>query len=92
MSLGTILFGERSLTKVAMLFADEAAARAGARTLVEQGAVPSGAVRVVGPDAARERGRGFSKAIQPETTGIAVTIVRAHLVLGAVGLVIGLAL
>ena len=81
----TLLFGERSLTTVAALFAEGRQARDAAARVVRDARLPEKRVEVVGPgDTAVER------KLEPEASGIARTLVRAHVVMGTLGLLAGL--
>lgn len=83
MDLSLSPFGERSLTLVAGIFGDDRAAAAGAATLRRQ--MPSAAIAVVQPHDPE-----LARKLEPEQRGIWRTLVRAHMWLGALGLVAGL--
>ena len=85
-----MVFGERSLTKVAGLYPPERAARdAQARLAGRRGWEPS-QVRLLGPDDARMSRRSIlSRKVEPESQGIWRTIVRAHVVAGLAGVLLG---
>jgi hypothetical protein len=87
------LFGERSLTKVVGIFPTAAAAHAAAQSLAAATGLSVGQVRTVGPEHARgARNVLLGRSMEPEQRGIALTIVRSHLVLGALGAAAGFAL
>ena len=84
------LFGERSLTKLAAVFPTEITARETARRMAADAGLAPGQIRVLGPDAARLSRRSLlSAAEEPEPSGIWRTLLRAHVVLGALGAVAG---
>jgi hypothetical protein len=81
------LFGERSLSKVSAVFADAEQARRAADELVNGLGLSQAQVEVVKPHDPR-----ISHKLEPESRGIAVTLVRTHAVLGAAGAGLGLIL
>jgi hypothetical protein len=81
------VFGERSLSKVGAVFADASEARRAADELVRHYGLEAEQVRVVAPG-----DPGLSRKLEPEQTGIAMTLVKTHVLLGASGLVLGLVL
>ncbi|MBZ8141628.1 riboflavin biosynthesis protein RibA [Rubrivivax gelatinosus] len=81
------LFGERSLTLVAALFPEPAAARRAAESLRTQMAGSDRDVTVVAPG-----DPDIARKLEPEQAGIWRTMKRSHLVLGAVGFGAGLLL
>jgi len=89
-SIKTLLFGERSVTKVAGLFASRAAADLAASGLVGGSGLSAAQVNVLGPtDGAISRDSVLGRAMEPEQRGIWLTVIRAHLALGALGLLAG---
>jgi len=87
------LFGERSITKVAGLFALQRQAEACVDQILRSGAVNARQVRLLGPqDARRSREELVGRALEPESRGIARTFLQTHLVAGLAGAVAGLAL
>ena len=81
------LFAERSLTLVAALFAEPAAARRAAETLRERLHAGEREVSVVAPG-----DPDIARKLEPEQAGIWRTLKRSHLVLGALGFGLGLLL
>lgn len=79
------VFGERSLSKVGAVFADAEHARRAASELVSHYGLRSEQVRVVAPG-----DPGISGKLEPETRGIAVTLLKSHVILGVSGVVVGL--
>ena len=87
------LFGEKSLTKVVGIFDSEAAARAAAVSLAEAARLAPDQVRTLSPhDEHGQRDKLLGRKMEPEGRGIVRTLVRAHLVLGALGAAAGVAL
>lgn len=88
-----LMFGERSTTKLAGVFGSRSNAEAAMQRLAKLPGFQPGQVRLLGPKDARASHREvFGRRLQPEQRGIASTLVRAHVVWGVVGLLIGLAL
>lgn len=81
------VFGEHSLSKVSAVFADAEQARRAAGDLVKRLGVSAEQVKVVAPG-----DRRISRKLEPESRGIALTLVKSHVVLGAAGAVLGLVL
>jgi len=79
-----VLFGERATTKIAAIYETRDAASAAAQTLSRQAGLEGSQWSLVAPHE-----KGFARKLEPETKGIARTGVRAHLVLGAIGLLAG---
>lgn len=87
------LFGERSLTKVAGLFAQKSQAESSVEQVLRSGGLNAAQVRLLGPQDARTARRElFGRAMEPESAGIARTFLQTHLVGGMAGAVAGLAL
>ena len=81
------LFGEKSLTKVVGIFANEAAARAAAVSLAKAATLAPDQVLTLSPqDEGDARDKLLGHKMEPEERGIARTLVRTHLVLGSHGL------
>ena len=78
-------FGEKYLTKVAAVFDDADQARAAAERVGREANIASDQIRVLRPD-----DPAMSRKLEPETRGIARTLLRAHVTLGTAGLLIGL--
>ena len=90
MSIKQIIFGERSLTKVAAIFESRVMAETTALRLRQAAGMNESQVSLVGPD--DETGvvdAPLSKKLEPESAGIWHTVLRAHLVTGVIGMVIG---
>lgn len=81
------LFGERATTKIAAVYETKEAAGHAAESLTRLANLQSTQWAVVGPHE-----QGFARKLEPESQGIARTGIRSHLVLGAVGLLAGIAL
>lgn len=89
---GQVVFGERSLTKVAGIYATLEKAEAARAGLLGAG-FAAGRVVLLTPEDARHRSRGrLARKLEPETHGIWKTIVRAHAVAGGIGLLLGVGL
>lgn len=87
------LFGERSLTKVAGLFAQKSQAESSMEQVLRSGGLNAAQVRLLGPqDAHTARREWLGRAMEPESAGIARTFLQTHLVGGMAGAVAGLAL
>lgn len=90
MKIKRLIFGERSLTKVAGLFAGKGDAETVAQQLRETAGLDGPQVYVVGPpDGAAANSPAFSRKLEPEQAGIWRTLIRAHIVMGVVGGAIG---
>lgn len=81
---GNPLTGELSNSKVAAIFADEGVARHEAARLRNALGLPDARVAII---TARDRRPG--RKLEPESEGVLQTIIRAHLLLGLVGAVLG---
>jgi hypothetical protein len=93
MTLKRLVFGERSLTKVAGLYASRRQAAAAARHLRETGALDAPQIMLVGPpDGASYAGPAFSRKLEPEPLGIWRTLIRAHIFGGLAGVALGVVL
>lgn len=87
------MFGERSLTKIAGVFANEDAARKAAQQLTQANAIQSDQLRMLRPaDARLFHNDLLGRKLLPEQRGIAGTLWRAHIVMGLAGGVAGLLL
>jgi len=84
MAIGAV-FGERSLSKVSAVFGDAGQARGAADELVSGLGLRAEQVEVVAPG-----DRRISRKLEPESAGIAKTLVKSHVVLGAAGAGLGL--
>ncbi|MEX1199466.1 MAG: hypothetical protein WEB02_01635 [Methylophaga sp.] len=76
---------EQHPAKVAAIFNNEAEARAAREELINDGKFGAETVNIVTPG-----DDNLSKKIQPESKGIAGTIIKSHGILGVVGLLAGL--
>lgn len=91
--LKSVFFGERSVTKVAGLFSTNEAARQAAQNLVEHSPLDASQIRVLGPtDTAAVLGSGLGKAMEPDSKGIARTLIKSHLAVGLLGMLAGIVL
>lgn len=87
------MFGDRSLTKVAAVFNDRADAQAMVARLQSLPGMAPGQVRMLRPEDAREdHAEHFGRTLEPEQRGIFRTMIRAHVVTGFAGGVLGLLL
>ena len=78
------ILGERYVSKVGAVFSSREAADRAAEAVAERADVERSEIRIVEPDDRRE-----SRKLEPESRGIARTLVRAHLTLGVLGAVSG---
>ncbi len=84
MNATSLLFGEHSLSKVAAAYDDFATASAAAQQVVRLPDIQRRQVQLVEPyDSA------WGRKVEPETTGIWRTVLRAHATCGVVGVVAG---
>ncbi len=81
------VIGEYAGSKVAAIFASESAARDAAASVRQALSLGDAQVQVITP-----RDRHPGRKMQPESRGIFRTMIQAHLKLGLVGLVAGIAL
>ena len=81
------LFGEKATTKLAAFFETQEALDRVSAELRSVSGLQNPQLLVVRPHSAE-----FDRRLEPETQGVARTAVRAHLILGAVGLLFGIAL
>lgn len=81
------VFGEKSFSKVAALFGDEASARGAATRLRDELGLDEAQVQVVTPDDPRP-----GRKIEPDSRGIWHTALKAHATFGVLGILAGLAL
>lgn len=81
----SLVFGERSLSKVAALFSEKQGAQAAAEQVIHDVGIRSDQVKVVHPG-----DTALGPKLEPESQGIYHTIIRAHAALGLAGLVAGL--
>lgn len=81
------LFGEKATTKLAGFFETQQALESVSAELRRTSGLQNTQLWVVRPHAA-----DFDRRLEPETEGVARTAVRAHLILGALGLLAGVVL
>ena len=88
--LKALFFGERSVTKVAGLFASRGDADLAARGLLDSSGLSATQVNVFSPrDGDASRADVLGRAMEPEQRGIWLTVIRAHVALCALGLLAG---
>lgn len=75
---------EKHTGRVAAVFGSEQAANAAKQKLIEHGKINPGVISIVKPDDSQ-----LSKKIEPESHGIAKTLVKSHVWLGLAGIIIG---
>jgi len=93
MKIKRVIFGERSLTKVAGLFMNRSGAEDAAQQVKHMAGLDDAQVNLVGPpDGTTLNSPAFSSKLEPEQAGIWRTLVRAHLVSGAAGVAAGILL
>lgn len=93
MKIKRVIFGERSLTKVAGVFMSRDGAEDAAQHLKQAAALADGQLFLVGPsDGGTFSSPAFSSKLEPEQAGIWRTLVRAHLVAGTAGVALGVLL
>lgn len=86
-------FGERSLTKVAGVFPARAQAEQAARRLTQGSGFGAEQVEVLEPgDGDWRRADVLARKMEPEERGIWSTIIRAHVLAGVIGFLLGAAL
>lgn len=91
MKIKRLIFGERSLTKVAGLFKSQRETERVARELKQSAGLNDAQISVVGPPAGTAlNSPAFSRKLEPEQTGIWRTLIRAHVITGIVGVVAGI--
>lgn len=83
------LFGERATTKIAAIYDTQASASAAAESLGGLAHLEPWQWQLIGPT---DKEDSLARKLEPEPQGIARTGVRAHLILGAMGLVAGVVL
>lgn len=90
MSLKQILFGEQSLTKIAAIFDSRSRAETTALRLRQAAGMSDAQIKLVGPqDMAGVVDAPLSRKLEPESSGIWHTILRAHVVTGLLGMALG---
>lgn len=89
-TLKSLFFGERSVTKVAGLFGSCAGAEEAARTLLDGSTLTASQITVLGPpNGETERRAILNHAIAPEARGLRRTSIRAHVMMGGLGMLTG---
>ena len=81
------LFGEQATTKIAAVYETREAAAGAADSLSRLAGLEASQWMLVAPNE-----KGFARKLEPETQGIVRTGIRAHLILGGVGFLVGVAL
>lgn len=90
MSLKHILFGEKSLTKIAAIFDSRGRAETTALRLRQAAGLSAAQIKLVGPqDTSGVVEAPLSRKLEPESSGIWHTILLAHLVTGLLGMALG---
>ncbi|MBT9566714.1 MAG: hypothetical protein IV085_00290 [Thiobacillus sp.] len=93
MKLKHIIFGERSLTKIAAVFENRDSAEHAAEYLTHAGMISDSQVNLVGPgDLAGPSSPPLSRKLEPEPSGIWHTLIRAHVFTGTLGAILGVLL
>jgi len=91
MRIKRLIFGERSLTKVAGLFPSKSLAESVARQVKQTAGLDDPQVYLVGPpDGAAFNSPAFSRKLEPESKGIWRTLIRAHVFAGTAGVIVGI--
>jgi hypothetical protein len=92
-TLKQAFFGERSVTKVAALFASHTGAESAARSLLDGSGLTASQVNILSPsDGEASNEDVLVRAVEPEQRGIGQTLVRTHVTMGVLGLLVGLLL
>lgn len=90
MNLKHIIFGERSLTKVAAVFDSRGKAQTAVMHLRQAAGMKESQVQLVGPDdTAGVVDAPLSRKLEPEQSGIWHTLIRTHVVTGSIGAIAG---
>lgn len=90
MTLKQIIFGERSLTKVAAIFQNRSSAETTLLRLRQVASLNESQLTLVGPSDLTGVGDApLSRKLEPEQSGIRHTVLRAHAVTGAIGVLAG---
>lgn len=93
MRLKRLIFGERSLTKVAAVFDNRKSAEYAADHLKQAGRINPAQVNLVGPeDTSGPANAPMSRKLEPEQNGIWHTLIRAHVFTGTLGAISGVLL
>lgn len=90
MTLKQIIFGERSLTKVAAIFQNRSSAETTLLRLRQVASLNESQLTLVGPsDLTGVVDAPLSRKLEPEQSGIWHTVLRAHAVTGVIGVLAG---
>ncbi|MGK2951870.1 MAG: hypothetical protein ACSLEZ_05735 [Thiobacillus sp.] len=89
MKIKRMIFGERSLTKVAALFADKRQAEDVAQQVKQVAGLDDPQVYLLGPTDGATDSPAFSRKLEPEQAGVWRTLIRAHTIAGTIGVVAG---
>jgi len=90
MGLKQMLFGEKSLTKIAAILDSRGRAEITALRLRQATGMSDAQIKLVGPqDTLGIVDAPLSRKLEPESSGIFHTILRAHLVTGLMGMALG---
>lgn len=90
MGIKCLIFGERSLTKIAGVFASKSLAESVVARIKQDTDLEDPQIYLVGPpDGVAFGSAAFSRKLEPEQAGIWHTLIRAHVVFGVIGLIAG---
>lgn len=90
MKLKQLFFGEQSLTKIAGIFESRVKAETTVLRLRQAAGMSEAQVKLVGPqDPMGSVDPSLSHKLEPESSGIWRTVLRAHLVTGIIGMTMG---
>lgn len=93
MDIKSLITGERAVTKIAGIFRDEDDARSAVQRLKTRMKINPYQVKLMSPNEDYSPDSpSFSKRLEPESRGIAGTVVRTHLTTAAIGALAGLVL
>ena len=91
MKFKNLIFGERSLTKLAALFGSKTVAEDVAQQVKDTAGLDDPQVYLLGPqDGTASSSPAFSRKLEPEQAGIWRTLIRAHVITGTAGVIAGL--
>lgn len=93
MDMKSYITGERAVTKIAGIFRDEDDARSAVSRLKSKMKINPYQIKLMSPNDEHEPDSpSFSRRLEPESRGIAGTVMRTHLTTGALGAFAGLVL